>query len=835
MQQTHHARRSPHSLRLFALTLVLALAACSPAALPAAPPTARPTPQPVIRIGSKNFAEEILLGEMYSLLLENAGFQVERKLNIGPAPDTHAALERGDIDLYPEYTGTGLTLILGEPITPTRTPAEVYQIVSDTYKSRFNLTWLDPAPMNNSQAIAMTKSEAARLNIVTLSDFAARAREWAAQGTPLVLMGPAAFLTRPDGLPGIKSVYGDFEVDYRPVEIDQRYQELSAGEASAVVAFSTDGEIGGYNLAVLIDDKQFFPPYQVAPVVRQDALDRQPRIRSVLNPLAPLLNDGVLQELNFHITSEGMSPANVAHIFLTQQGLITPIAGAPIEFPVNYAGSYRISAFTTPQQLSGQLNLTLNPDKTAAVTWVDSQALTLTTQTGTGTWSATDPVVSVTITETEGQPLNPPATLQLGFDGHFITSVQVQNDPAGIPLYEYFISSGDRDPAVGELHTLLLAIPWLGFQDPGPSGDQYSETTRQTIVAFQQTQGLLPSGIVDAATWAALKNPKAPSGVVPPIPAAAPTFAPPITATPRGLTRSGGRLAKLAGPFQQACSPTVTIGGDASNLRAAPSTDAAALVVMPPNINLAALAINPSRTWYQVNYGGTVGWIFAELVTPQCADGLPTVDAPVPPPAPVPQAGTAPTATGDKIIYLTFDDGPFPPWTSQVLDLLAQNNAKVTFYQIGQQVGRNTDLLQQQMAAGHALGNHTWDHSSLSGISQATFNQLIMSTQQAQQAAGAYTWAQPWCMRPPYGATDSNTRTWAGQMGYSTNLWTIDTTDWSLPGTRQIIDHVLANVRSGSVILMHDGGGNRSQTVDAIRVLLPQLTQAGWQFVTNCR
>ena len=814
----------------FALVAASLLAACSPAALPPAPPTAPPTPQPTIRVGSKNFTEEILLGEMYSQLLENAGFQVERHLDIGPAPDTHAALVRGDIDLYPEYTGTGLTVILNQP--PLTDTAQVYQTVSDTYKNEFNLVWLDPAPMNNTQAIAMTKSEAARLNIVTLSDFVARAREWAAAGTPLVLMGPEAFLTRPDGLPGIKRAYGDFEVDYRPVEIGSRYQSLTSGEATAVVAFGTDGEIGGYNLAVLIDDKQFFPPYQVAPVVRQDALDREPRIRDILNPLAPLLNDGVLQELNFYITGEGLTPSVVARNFLAQQGLIRVDAKIPIDFPVNYAGAYRLSAFTTPQQLAGQINLTLNPDHTAAVTWVDTQALSLTTETGAGTWTAETPIVTVVITESEGQPLTQTITAQLGFDGHFITSVQVQNDPHGALNYQYFIVSGDRDPVIGELHKLLLAIPWLNFQDPGPSGDQFSETTRQTIVAFQQAQGLLPTGTVDAETWAALKNPQAPNGVVPPVPAAAPTYSPPITATPRGLSTGGGHLAKIA---QQGCSPTVTIGDSASNLRAAPSTDAAALQVMPPYANLTALGINPDKTWYEVSYYGTTGWVFGQLVTPQCADGLPTVDAPVPTPAPVPQAGEAPAATGDKIIYLTFDDGPFPPWTSQVLDILAQNNAKVTFYQIGQQVGRNNDLLQQQMAAGHALGNHTWAHASLAGVSQATFNQVIQSTQQAQQAAGAYTWGQPWCMRPPYGATDGNTRTWASQLGYSTNLWTIDTMDWSLPGTQQIINHVLANVRPGSVILMHDGGGNRSQTVDAIRVLLPQLTQAGWQFVTNCR
>ncbi len=290
-----------------------------------------------------------------------------------------------------------------------------------------------------------------------------------------------------------------------------------------------------------------------------------------------------------------------------------------------------------------------------------------------------------------------------------------------------------------------------------------------------------------------------------------------------------------------ACAPSVTIGEDATNLRQAPSTQATVLAVLPSGTALTAEGISTDGAWYQVIYGQIDGWVFGQLVTPACADGLPAIDAPVPPPAagqPADASATTPPpstgATGDKVIYLTYDDGPNANWTPQLMDILVQNGAKATFYQIGQQVTPYADVVRSQLAAGMGIGNHTWNHPSLAGLSQAEFNSQIQRTQEAQAALGAYSQPGVHCLRPPYGATDGNTKAWAGQLGYRVVLWTVDPQDWALPGTQQIIDHLLSHARPGAIFLSHDGGGNRSQTIDAYRVVLPQLAAQGYSFVTDC-
>jgi len=157
---------------------------------------------PAITVGSKDFAEQLLLGEMYAQALERAGLRVTRKFNLGPTPVLREALLKGEVDVYPEYTGTALLTVLKLPAD--NDPVRVYETVAAAYRQQFGLEWLDPAPASNSQAIAMTKAEAGRLRIVTLSQFAQRARERAARGLPLVLAGPPEFQEREDGLPGLK-------------------------------------------------------------------------------------------------------------------------------------------------------------------------------------------------------------------------------------------------------------------------------------------------------------------------------------------------------------------------------------------------------------------------------------------------------------------------------------------------------------------------------------------------------------------------------------------------------------------------------------------------------
>lgn len=299
-----HTKRS----RLLSVTFLLAvlsallLSACAPAG---------PTP---VRIGSKDFTEEFIVGNMYALLLEANGIPVERKLNLGGTPVLQQALVSNQVDIYPEYTGTGLLTVLKLPSNTSR--EQVYNTVRDQYKKQFNLAWLTPAPMNNTQALAMKEDVAAAKGIKTISDMVAQADQ-------LTMIGPPEFEQREDGLPGLSKAYGDFKLKaYIPVDPGLRYEGLMNGQADVVVAFGTDGQIAADNLVLLQDDKGLFPPYQIAPVARQQALDANPKIAELLNKLAPLLTDDTMQQLNFEVDGNKREPADVAKEFLQQNGLI---------------------------------------------------------------------------------------------------------------------------------------------------------------------------------------------------------------------------------------------------------------------------------------------------------------------------------------------------------------------------------------------------------------------------------------------------------------------------------------------------------------------------------
>ncbi|XPM57342.1 MAG: glycine betaine ABC transporter substrate-binding protein [Leptolyngbya sp. IPPAS B-1204] len=137
------------------------------------------------------------------------------------------------------------------------------------------------------------------------------------------MVGPPEFEVREDGLPGIKAKYGNFELkEYKAVDPGLRYKALTDGEADVTVAFGTDGEIAAFKLVVLEDDKQLFPPYQVAPVVRQQTLEANPKIADALNAIAPRLTDATMQKLNYEVSGNKREPAEVAKDFLTQEGLI---------------------------------------------------------------------------------------------------------------------------------------------------------------------------------------------------------------------------------------------------------------------------------------------------------------------------------------------------------------------------------------------------------------------------------------------------------------------------------------------------------------------------------
>jgi osmoprotectant transport system substrate-binding protein len=223
------------------------------------------------------------------------------------------ALQRGDIDVYPEYTGTALLVVLKmAPITDRK---RTYDTVKAAYKARFGLTWLDPAPMNDSQALATTEPVATKYGLHSLSELAREAPK-------LRLAAVPEFIERPDGIKGLRKVYGGFEfksVQY--IAIGLKYQALLDGDVDVAVAFSTDGQIGADHLVVLEDDKRFWPPYQVAPVVRDDALVRFPQLSASLDALAPHVTDAAMRRLNWLVDGDKQDPADVARDFLRSTGL----------------------------------------------------------------------------------------------------------------------------------------------------------------------------------------------------------------------------------------------------------------------------------------------------------------------------------------------------------------------------------------------------------------------------------------------------------------------------------------------------------------------------------
>jgi osmoprotectant transport system substrate-binding protein len=290
------------------LISALALSACAPAQNAGS--------AEAISVGSKDFTEQFIVAEMYAQLLENEGFTVERKLNLGGTPIAHQALMNGDIDLYPEYTSTGLLTML--KLDPIQDAQEIYTTVKSGYEQQYNLTWLTPSPFNDTQALAMTKEVAAKYGIQTYSDLSQKASE-------LILGSPAEFIEREDGIKGLQQAYGGFEFK----EIKQlgtgslRYQALLNGQIDVVVAFGTDGAIGGNDLLVLVDDKVFYPIYNVAPVIRQDTLAKYPQIEKILNDFAALLTDDIMSGLNWQVDGpEGKEPADVARAFLLEKGLV---------------------------------------------------------------------------------------------------------------------------------------------------------------------------------------------------------------------------------------------------------------------------------------------------------------------------------------------------------------------------------------------------------------------------------------------------------------------------------------------------------------------------------
>jgi osmoprotectant transport system substrate-binding protein len=283
------------------------------ALLGAAPALAACSKRADVVVGSKDFTEELVLGEMYAQMLEHSGLTVERKLNLGGTEVAMEALQRGDIDLYPEYTGTALLAVLKLP--RPKNAADTYELVRSEYARRYGLIWLLPAPMNDTQALATTQTLAQRFRITTLSQLSLAAPQLRLGSIP-------EFLKRDDGLPGLRRAYGGFNFkSIKLFDIGLKYEALTTGNVDVVVAFGTDGQIVADHLVIFADDKHFWPTYNVAPVLRQSVHDAHPQIAFALNRLSPKLTDDAIRGMNEQVDGQKQDPADVAAAFLKANGL----------------------------------------------------------------------------------------------------------------------------------------------------------------------------------------------------------------------------------------------------------------------------------------------------------------------------------------------------------------------------------------------------------------------------------------------------------------------------------------------------------------------------------
>jgi len=268
-----------------------------------------------ITIGSKEFGENIVIAEMLSQLVEaHTDLKVNRKLNLGGTFVNFNAIKNDQIDVYPEYTGTGLTAHLKMDVV--NDPDESYRIVSEEFLKQWDIVWLEPFGLNNTYTLAVTPEVYETYGVETYSDLIPYAPD-------LVFGAEHEFFDRRDGFDGLVDLYG-FQFKGEPMKLNAslKYQAIGRGDMDVTDAFATDGPIKQYNLKILEDDLGFFPPYHAAPIVRKEVLDKHPELKNVLNMLGGRLDDETMTELNYLVDVEGKAVEQVASEFLKSQNLV---------------------------------------------------------------------------------------------------------------------------------------------------------------------------------------------------------------------------------------------------------------------------------------------------------------------------------------------------------------------------------------------------------------------------------------------------------------------------------------------------------------------------------
>lgn len=267
-----------------------------------------------IVVGSKDFTENQILAEMMAQLIEKKNnLPVERKINMGGTLVCFEAIQKGQIDLYPEYTGTSLMEELKLPLDSDS--ERVYQTVSEQFKSKYHIKWLKPFGFNNTYALAVPAETAQKNNLETISDFIPFSKN-------ATFGAEQEFFNRADGYDGMTKAYGLSFKNVVKMGISLKYQAVRQGKINVTDAFTTDGQLKALNLKVLTDDKHYFPPYHGAPIVREETLKKHPEIEETLNALGGAIDDATMQDLNYRADSKGQSIEKVASDFLKEKGLI---------------------------------------------------------------------------------------------------------------------------------------------------------------------------------------------------------------------------------------------------------------------------------------------------------------------------------------------------------------------------------------------------------------------------------------------------------------------------------------------------------------------------------
>lgn len=311
-----------------AVAALIATALAVPGALARVPATggAQAEPGRPIVVASKPFGESYLLAEMFAQVLEAHGFRVERRPGLGATELAFEALRTGAIDVYPEYTGTGLTAILHQQ--PVADPRAAFARVATEFERRWGIRWLPPLGFENTYAIAVRRETAEQLGLRTLSDLARAAPGLTAGLSP-------DFIGRPDGLPGIARAYGIRFKAVHALGPAVKYQALAAGEVDVIDGYATDGLIARYDLAVLADDRRFFPPYQAAALVGPRLAREVPRAVLALAELSGRIGETAMRRLNRRVEVDGEPVARVAAAALLELGVgaatktASGTAGAP--------------------------------------------------------------------------------------------------------------------------------------------------------------------------------------------------------------------------------------------------------------------------------------------------------------------------------------------------------------------------------------------------------------------------------------------------------------------------------------------------------------------------